>query len=105
MVIKFLVVIIILQSQSRGMLDNKLFFTAIQLSHKYVLSRLEERKKLEPTPTRPMVVAILVTSISARWRVPYAVMLLSNAENLRGITERMKERKKERMTHTRAFKY
>ena len=38
--------IIILQSQSRGMLDKKLFFTAIQLSHKYVLSRLDEQKKI-----------------------------------------------------------
>ena len=51
MVIKLLVVIIILQSptqsQSRGMVGDKVFFTTIQLSHKYVLSRLEKPTKKE----------------------------------------------------------
>ena len=39
---------------------------------------------------------LLSTSVSARWRVPYAV-----EENLRGMNERMKERK----TKSRAFYY
>ena len=42
-----------------------------------------------------------ITSISARWRVPYAFNAVE--ENFRGMNERKKERMKERMTHTRAF--
>ena len=34
-----------------------------------------------------------MTSVSARWRVPYAV-----EENLRGMTERKKERMKDRVS-------
>ena len=43
-----------------------------------------------------------VTSVSARWRVPYAVTQLFNAveENLRGMNDRKNERKKERMKDT-----
>ena len=40
--------------------------------------------------------AFIITSVLARWRVPYAV-----EENLRGMTEKMKKRK----TKTRAFYY
>ena len=40
------------------------------------------------------------TSVSARWRVPYAV-----EENLRGMNERMKERKNDRKTKSWAFYY
>ena len=51
-------------------------------------------------PTEPPCVEVFITSVSARWRVPYAV-----EENLRGMNERMKERQNDRKTKSRAFYY